>query len=55
LIVRSNEVDGKPAVEYYESVYHVITIVLIVVSTWFAYEIFRLGKKVLDKDIAKQN
>lgn len=55
LIVRSNEVDGKPAVEYYGSVYQIITIVLIVVSIWFAYEIFRLGKKFLDKDITKQN
>ncbi len=55
LIVRSNEVEGKSATEHYENTYQIIVIFLIIVSIWFAYQIFMFVKKFLDKDIAKQN
>ena len=54
LIVRSNEIEGKPAGEYFEDVYLVIVIFFGVVMAWFTYQIFMFVKHFLDKDIAKQ-
>lgn len=55
LIVRSNEVEGKSATEHYETLNQIFVLILIIVSIWFAYQIFMFVKKFLDKDIAKQN
>lgn len=55
LIVRSNEVEGKSADEYFENTHLVLVIFLGVVMIWFTYQIFMFVKHFLNKDIAKQN